>query len=250
MTPTTPKPTTSTTRTPTQIPTEVPAIQATILRTERLERHYPSGQGQITALQPFTHEFPQGVTAVVGPSGSGKSTLLNLLAGFDDPSGGSVWAGQTRLDTLSETERADFRLQHYGFVFQNHNLVSMLSAQENIEFPLMLAGVAPKERAKQARALLAEVGLEERAQHFPAQLSGGEAQRVAIARALINDPAVLLADEPTGNLDSRTGETVLELLLGFARQDRTVVLITHDFEVAGIAEHRLSVKDGLVEVKR
>ena len=217
------------------------------LKVDDLSRVYPSGEGQVTALRPFTHTFQHGMTAVVGPSGSGKSTLLNLLAGFDTPTSGRVRVGDTDLHALSETGRADFRLAHYGFVFQNHNLVAILSALENVEFPLMLAGVPPKERRDRARALLAQVGLEARTGHMPAQLSGGEAQRVALARALVSDPAVLLADEPTGNLDSKPGGEVLELLLAPARAGRTVVLITHDPEVAARADYTLRVKDGEVK---
>ncbi|WP_394649094.1 ABC transporter ATP-binding protein [uncultured Deinococcus sp.] len=220
--------------------------QPAALATENLSRVYPSGEGEILALSPLTHTFAQGLTAVVGPSGSGKSTLLNLLAGFDTPSGGRVRVGDTDLHALSETGRADFRLANYGFVFQNHNLVSILSAQENVEFPLLLAGVPARERRDRARTLLDDVGLLARAGHLPHQLSGGEAQRVAIARALARDPAVLLADEPTGNLDTRTGQKVLELLTGPARQGRTVVLITHDRDVAALADHRLEVRDGVV----
>lgn len=221
-----------------------PALPA--LRTETLSRTYPSGDGQVLALAPFTHTFPPGLTAVVGPSGSGKSTLLNLLAGFDEPTTGRVVVGDTALTSLSEADRADFRLRHYGFVFQNHNLVSILSAQENVEFPLTLAGVPHRERQDRARELLALVGLEARAGHLPNQLSGGEAQRVAVARALAHDPAILLADEPTGNLDSRTGERVLGLLQRAAATGRTVILITHDRDVAAQADHHLSVKDGEV----
>ena len=217
------------------------------LKVDTLSRVYPSGEGQITALRPFTHTFQPGMTAVVGPSGSGKSTLLNLLAGFDTPTSGRVLVGDTDLHALNETGRADFRLAHYGFVFQNHNLVAILSALENVEFPLMLAGVPPKERRDRARALLAQVDLEARSGHMPAQLSGGEAQRVALARALVSDPAVLLADEPTGNLDSKTGGEVLELLLAPARVGRTVVLITHDPEVAARADYTLRVRDGEVK---
>jgi putative ABC transport system ATP-binding protein len=184
---------------------------------------------------------------VVGPSGSGKSTLLNLLAGFDTPTQGRVLVQGTDLHTLSEAGRADFRLAHYGFVFQNHNLVAILSALENVEFPLMLAGVPTKERRDRARALLAQVGLEKRTGHMPAQLSGGEAQRVALARALVGNPDVLLADEPTGNLDTKTGNEVLELLLAPARAGRTVVLITHDLDVAARADYTLRVRDGEVK---
>lgn len=217
------------------------------LQVEGLSRVYPSGEGEVTALRPFTHTFQPGMTAVVGPSGSGKSTLLNLLAGFDTPTQGRVLVQGTDLHTLSEAGRADFRLEHYGFVFQNHNLVAILSALENVEFPLMLAGVPPKERRDRARALLAQVGLEHRTGHMPSQLSGGEAQRVALARALVGNPSVLLADEPTGNLDTKTGTEVLELLLGPARAGRTVVLITHDLDVAARADYTLRVRDGEVK---
>jgi len=220
------------------------------LQTEQLSRTYPSGDGQITALRPFSHTFAAGMTSVVGPSGSGKSTLLNLLAGFDTPSSGAVRVGDTDIHSLSEAGRADFRLKHYGFVFQSHNLVAILSAQENVEFPLMLAGVPPKERRERARALLSQVGLEGRAHHLPSHLSGGEAQRVAIARALVGNPAVLLADEPTGNLDTRSGEIILELLTRPAREGKTVVLITHDPDVAALADHHLRVRDGEVTTER
>ncbi|WP_104990255.1 ABC transporter ATP-binding protein [Deinococcus sp. NW-56] len=216
------------------------------LQVENLSRVYPSGEGQVTALAPFTHTFAPGLTAVVGPSGSGKSTLLNLLAGFDTPTSGRVVVNGTDLHALPEAGRADFRLTHYGFVFQNHNLVSILTALENVEFPLTLAGVPLRERRDRARALLDRVGLAGRASHLPSQLSGGEAQRVALARALANDPDVLLADEPTGNLDTRTGERVLELLTAPAREGRTVVLITHDRDVAALADHTLRVRDGVV----
>ncbi|AWN24184.1 ABC transporter [Deinococcus irradiatisoli] len=220
-----------------------------LLQTEQLSRIYPSGDGSITALHPFTHTFAPGLTAVVGPSGSGKSTLLNLLAGFDTPSGGAVRVGGTDIHTLGEAGRADFRLKHYGFVFQSHNLVAILSAQENVEFPLMLSGVPPRERRERARALLSDVGLEKRAHHLPSHLSGGEAQRVAVARALVSDPAVLLADEPTGNLDTRSGQVVLELLTRPARAGKTVVLITHDPDVAALADHHLRVRDGEVHAE-
>ena len=220
------------------------------LRAEALRRVYPSGEGEVVALAGFTHSFEPGLSAIVGPSGSGKSTLLGLLAGFDEPTSGRVWVGDTELHALSETGRADLRLRSYGFVFQNHNLVGILSAQENVEFPLSLAGVGRAERRDRARALLAQVGLERRAAHLPSQLSGGEAQRVALARALACDPPLLLADEPTGNLDTRTGEQVLALLRAPAQAGRTVVLITHDPEIAAQADHHLRVRDGVVEVGR
>ena len=137
------------------------------LQTDQLSRIYPSGDGEITALRPFSHTFAAGLTAVVGPSGSGKSTLLNLLAGFDTPTSGRVLVGSSDIHALSEAGRADFRLANYGFVFQSHNLVAILTAQENVEFPLMLAGMAPRERRDRARSLLSQVGLESRLSHLP-----------------------------------------------------------------------------------
>ncbi|WP_081908955.1 ABC transporter ATP-binding protein [Deinococcus sp. YIM 77859] len=220
--------------------------RTSILHVENLSRVYPSGEGTVTALSAFTHAFAPGLTAVVGPSGSGKSTLLNLLAGFDRPTTGRVVVDGTDLHALPEAVRADFRLAHYGFVFQNHNLMPILTAQENVELPLMLAGRPRRERRERARALLNSVGLAGRASHLPSQLSGGEAQRVAIARALAHDPRVLLADEPTGNLDTHTGRRVLDLLTRPAREGRTVILITHDRDVAALADHTLQVRDGVV----
>lgn len=216
------------------------------LEVRELSRRYPSGEGEVLALQPFSHAFQAGLTAVVGPSGSGKSTLLNLLAGFDNPSSGQVLALGTDIHALSEGGRAEYRRQHYGFVFQNHNLIPILSARENVEFPLSLAGWAATKRKERACELLEQVGLAARAEHLPAQLSGGEAQRVALARALALSPDLILADEPTGNLDTKSGERVLSLLLGAAKAGKTVVLITHDREVAALADWHLSVRDGVV----
>ncbi len=220
------------------------------LRAENISRIFMGGSEVVQALAPFSHSFSAGLTAVVGPSGSGKSTLLNLLAGFDSPTTGKVWVGETDLTALDESSRADMRLKRYGFVFQSHNLISILTAQENVEFPLNLAGIAPKERKAIAADLLAQVGLEKRGNHLPAQLSGGEAQRVAIARALACQPSIILADEPTGNLDSRTGEKVLSLLTEAAAQGRTVILITHDTGIAQLASQQLNIKDGVVTLTR
>jgi len=208
---------------------------------------FPSGDTHVTALDHVSYTFRPGLTAVVGPSGSGKSTLLNVLAGFDTPTSGQVLVDGRDLTRMTEAERAALRLGRFGFVFQNYNLVGILSALENVEFPLTLQGVPRGVRQERARALLAQVGLERRARHYPSQLSGGEQQRVALARALVTDPGVLLADEPTGNLDSRTGAQILELLLEPARSGKTVVLITHDADVAARADHVLHLRDGLLE---
>lgn len=223
-----------------------------MLRAEGISKIYPSGESMVTALEPFSHTFNPGqVTAIVGPSGSGKSTLLNLLAGFDKPTKGQVIhqtpQASTNLTQLLEGEKARYRLENFGFVFQNYNLMSILSAQENVEFPLTLLGIPVKERLERSRAILASVGLERRMGHFPSQLSGGEQQRVAICRALVTNANLILADEPTGNLDSKTGAGILELLLDPAREGRTVILITHDSEVAASADVRLYLRDGRLE---
>ena len=181
---------------------------------------------------------------MVGPSGSGKTTLLNLLAGFDRPSAGSVELAATKLETLDEDGRADVRLRHAGFVFQSWNLLPTLTALENVSFPLLLAGVGRSERNQRALTLLEKMGLAARADHRPNQLSGGEQQRVAIARALALEPAVLFADEPTGNLDSAAGAQVLDLLLEHASGERRLVLVTHDLQIAARAQRVLHLRDG------
>ena len=217
-----------------------------MLELRAVTKTYPSGDGTITALHRISHTFAPGLTAIVGPSGSGKSTLLNLMAGFDVPSEGEVLVDGQNIASLSEAGRAELRLARFGFVFQNYNLVAILSARENVEFPLALAKVPRPERARRAAQLLAEVGLGGRAGHLPSQLSGGEQQRVAIARALVGNPAILLADEPTGNLDTKTGAQILELLLAPARAGKTVVLITHDADVAARAGRVLHIRDGVL----
>ena len=216
-----------------------------MLRVENLSKIYPSGDSKVTALDGVSFDFEAGkVTAIIGPSGSGKSTLLNLLAGFDRPSSGRILHDTTEISRLSDAQLADYRLRHFGFVFQNYNLVSILNASENVEFPLTLQGIPRTERSRRSRALLEQLGLGHRLTHYPAQLSGGEQQRVAIARALITNPSVILADEPTGNLDTRTGKSILELLLRPASEGKTVVLITHDPAVAELAHTTLRIRDG------
>lgn len=220
-----------------------------MLEARHVKKIYPSGDSNFLALDDISYIFESGKsTAIVGPSGSGKSTLLNLLAGFDQPSSGQIMHQNTDITQLGEAARAQYRLQHFGFVFQNYNLVSILSAQENIEFPLTLLGLAPKERQERAQALLAQVGLSHRAKHYPNQLSGGEQQRVAIARALVTQASVILADEPTGNLDSKNGSSILDLLLAPTKDGRAVILITHDMQVASRADAILHIRDGKIDI--
>ena len=206
-----------------------------------------SGTIQLTILQPLTLTIPRGKTAAItGPSGSGKSTLLGLVAGLDAPTAGSVIVDGVDLTTLSEEALARLRGSRIGIVFQFFHLIPSLTALENVMVPLELAD-RPDARAR-AEALIADVGLSDRGHHYPSQLSGGEQQRVAIARALANDPAVLLADEPTGNLDSATGRQVIEILLDVnRRRGTTLVLVTHDPALARMADMSIQLRDGRIE---
>jgi putative ABC transport system ATP-binding protein len=205
-----------------------------------------SGDHQLTILHPIDLAVPSGQRlAIVGPSGSGKSTLLGLIAGLDAPTAGSIIIDATDITTLGEDELARLRGEKIGFVFQSFHLIPSLTALENILVPMEIAG--RRDAAARARALLAEVGLEDRGHHYPAQLSGGEQQRVAIARALSNEPVILLADEPTGNLDSKTGHQVIELLLAINEErGATLVVVTHDQEIASMADARVYLRDGMV----
>ena len=190
---------------------------------------------------------PGEYLAIVGPSGCGKSTLLQLLGGIDTPSGGTVEILGTRLDTLSDRELTRLRLLRLGFVFQRFHLLPVLTARENVELPMAEAGVKGPERRARARDLLAYVGLGARAEHRATQLSGGEMQRVAIARALANRPAVLLADEPTGELDAATGHAILELFGRLHRDGTTLVVVTHDERLSDEAGRTLQMLDGRIE---
>ena len=206
----------------------------------------PSGTGTLTILQPLELAIPGGrVVAITGASGSGKSTLLGLIAGLDAPSTGSILIDGVDITGLSEDALARLRGTKIGFVFQFFHLLPSLTAFENVLVPIEIAG--GPDPAGRATALLAEVGLSRRGHHYPSQLSGGEQQRVAIARALANNPPILLADEPTGNLDSATGHHVIELLLQVHRsRGTTLVLVTHDPEIAAIADLSISLRDGRV----
>ena len=206
-----------------------------------------SGDQPLTILHPLDLFIPSGqCVSVVGPSGSGKSTLLGLIAGLDAPTTGEILIDGIEITNLDEDAMASLRGSKIGFVFQFFHLIPSLSAFENILVPLEISGVAGAR--KRAEGLLEDVGLVERAHHYPSQLSGGEQQRVAIARALANNPLILLADEPTGNLDSTNGHHVVEILLDVnRRRGTTVVLVTHDNELAGISEVTLAMRDGQAE---
>ena len=211
-----------------------------------ISKTVPSGDSMLTILHPLDLTIDSGhVAAITGPSGSGKSTLLGLLAGLDAPSTGRIVIDGSDITAMSEDDLARFRGTRIGFVFQFFHLLPSLTALENVRVPLEIAGAG--DAGKRADALLTEVGLGARRHHYPSQLSGGEQQRVAIARALANDPAILLADEPTGNLDSATGHQVIDLLIEVNRRRKTtVVLVTHDQELAARAARTIALRDGRV----
>lgn len=218
-----------------------------MLRAVGLSKSYLTPAGTVTALANVDVAFQPGkLTTIVGPSGSGKSTLLNLLAGFDKPTAGEVYLGDELLSDLHESEISRLRLHRFGFVFQSYNLVAVLNAWQNVALPLGLAGQGAARRKATATAMLERFGLAARATHLPSKLSGGERQRVSLARALVNDPEVVFADEPTGNLDSRSGRTVLQALRDVAAEGRTVIVVTHDLGIAERADAVLELLDGRV----
>jgi ABC-type lipoprotein export system ATPase subunit len=223
-----------------------------VLRTRGLAKDYGQGAGLVRALDGVELEVASGETlAVMGPSGCGKSTLLHLLGGLERPSAGEVWLAGRRIDQLSEKALARLRRQAIGFVFQAFHLLDELTAAENVELPALLAGRTPGAARRRAAELLDQVGLSGRAEHLPAALSGGERQRVAIARALSNQPLVVLADEPTGNLDSAATLDVLRLLDSLRAAGQTLLIVTHDARIAATADRLISMRDGaLVEETR
>ena len=219
-----------------------------LIRLDRVSKSYTEGAETRHVLRETSVEFFEGeLVAIRGRSGCGKSTLLNLVAGIDAPTGGEVWVEGTCLGRVSPAQRTLFRRDRLGFIFQFFNLIPTLSVVENVQLPLELRGVPAEEAAGRARDLLGEVGLAERERAFPDRLSGGEQQRVAIARALAQDPRIVLADEPTGNLDDATGEAVMELLDRVTRQSgRTLLLVTHSPHVAARADRVYTIEEGHV----
>jgi ABC-type lipoprotein export system ATPase subunit len=216
------------------------------IKLTNLARYFQRGGMDVQALRGVDLAIEPGeFVALVGPSGSGKSTLLNLLGGLDRPSAGELWLDGTALHTATEADRTLHRRQRIGFIFQSFNLLPRLTAVENVAIPLMLSGVSLAERETRAKALLEKVGLGHRLDHYPTELSGGEQQRTAVARALIHNPSLILADEPTGNLDSKTGEEVMALLKELNReQGITLIVVTHDEEVAAYADRIVKLRDG------
>ncbi len=218
-----------------------------IIRCENVVRQYTMGDAVVTAVRGITLQIERGeFVALTGPSGCGKSTLLHLLGAVDVPSAGRVQIEGRDTAQMRDREATEFRLRRIGFVFQRFYLMPTLSAAENVELPMAEAGVARRVRTARARELLGYVGLGDRSGHRPTQLSGGEQQRVAIARALANEPALLLADEPTGELDADTGATLLELFAQLHRDGTTLVFVTHDPVVAGAAKRVVRLRDGRI----
>jgi putative ABC transport system ATP-binding protein len=221
---------------------------AEIVQLESAEKIYRMGNQDIKALAGITVSFSRGsFWAIMGPSGSGKSTMMNILGCLDRLTSGRYVLEDRDVSTLDDDSLSELRLRHLGFVFQSFNLIPQLTVQRNIELPLYYLGWDASSSAERTRELAQKVGLEERLNHRPAELSGGQMQRVAIARALANDPQIIFADEPTGNLDTATGEQILQLLVELNEQGKTIVMVTHESHVAAHAKRRLHMLDGLVE---
>jgi len=217
--------------------------------TKKLSKVYVIGAERVIALGSVSLTIPKGeICCLLGPSGSGKSTLLNMLAGLEKPTKGSITIHGKRVDKLSERQLAIFRQKNFGFVFQSYNLMPTLTAVENVALPLAFKGIAKSKREKRAVEMLKAVGLGDRLKHRPTQMSGGQQQRVGIARAFVAEPNVVFADEPTGNLDTKTTLEVMEKMVELTRaRGKTLLLVTHDIEIAGYADRILHIRDGDIE---
>jgi len=218
-----------------------------LIRTENLWKTYQMGSTQVHALQSVTFQIRRNeYVAIMGPSGSGKSTLMNLIGCLDTPTNGNYWLNEKLVSTMKDDELAHIRNKEIGFVFQTFNLLARSTALHNVELPLIYSGVPAKERINRAQKCLEMVELKDRMHHKPNELSGGQRQRVAIARALVNNPSIILADEPTGNLDSATGEEILKLFNKLHREGNTIVLVTHERDIAAYAHRIISIRDGKI----
>lgn len=221
----------------------------TIIKIENLKKVYRMGQEKVYALNGINLEIKKGeICCLFGTSGSGKSTLLNMVAGLEKPTKGSVLVKNLRIDKLNEKELAKYRQKYVGFIFQSYNLLPNLTALENVTLPLIFKGYSKKAREKAAKAMLKAVGLGDRMQHKPNQMSGGQQQRVSIARAFVENPEIILADEPTGNLDSKTTKEIMELIAGMAEKfGQTILLVSHDTEASDYADRIVYIRDGEIE---
>ena len=218
-----------------------------VIELSGIKKIYQVGGQEVAALAGIDLNITKGeFAALMGPSGSGKSTLMNILGCLDRPTVGSYKLDGQEVATLSDDELAVTRNRRIGFVFQNFNLLSRISAADNVALPLVYAGVGRKEREEKAKKILDAVGLGDRAEHQPNELSGGQRQRVAIARALVNDPHIIMADEPTGNLDTKSTKEIMEIFEGLHKEGRTIILVTHEPDIAACASRQLLVRDGLI----
>lgn len=223
-------------------------MQKSIISVKELRKTYIMGTTQVNALQSINLDiFKNEYVALMGPSGSGKSTLMNLLGCLDSPTGGEYWLNGTNVSTMTDSELAEVRNKEIGFVFQTFNLLPRLTALENVALPLVYAGMSKNDRLDRAREVLMAVGLGDRMTHKPNELSGGQRQRVAIARALVNNPSIILADEPTGNLDSKTSTEIMGIFEEIHQQGNTIILVTHEPDIALYAHRIVKLLDGLVE---
>jgi putative ABC transport system ATP-binding protein len=221
-------------------------MTTSLVQIRDLHKVYHRGSERIDVLQGVTLDIPQGdFLALMGPSGSGKTTLLNLMGGLDTPNGGSITVGNDRIDRMSGGRLSAWRSRHIGFVFQMYNLLPVLTAARNVELPLLLTKLGKADRRKRVSVALSVVGLAERSNHYPRQLSGGQEQRVGIARAIVTDPTLLLCDEPTGDLDRKSGDEILDLLQALNRDHgKTIVMVTHDPHAAARAKRTLFLEKG------
>ncbi len=223
-------------------------LDGVIIRTEGLKKDYVLGAETVHAVRGVDLEIHRGeFVAIMGPSGSGKSTFMNMIGCLDTPTAGSYWLNGQLVSTLTDDALARVRNKEIGFVFQTFNLLARATALHNVELPLIYAGVGAKERRRRAAEKLALVGLGDRMEHKPPEMSGGQRQRVAIARALVNEPALLLADEPTGNLDSLTSQEIMQQLTDLNKEGQTIVLVTHEHDIATYAKRQVHLRDGQLE---
>ena len=219
-----------------------------LVRFDNIHKIYEMGTQQVKALNGVSVSFEKGsFWAVMGPSGSGKSTMMNILGCLDRPTSGQYFLEDQDVSVLNDDSLSDIRLKYVGFVFQSFNLIPQLTVQRNIELPLYYLGLDAEQSSKQAKEMALKVGLGDRLNHRPSELSGGEMQRVAIARALAGDSHIILADEPTGNLDSSTGEQIMDLLAELNREGKTIIMVTHEANIAAYAKNRLHMKDGFID---
>jgi len=221
-----------------------------LVELRNVSKIYRLGEEEIRALDDVSLDIDEGeFISIIGPSGSGKSTLMHILGCLDSPTHGTIKLDGVMIQDASARQLAAMRNRKIGFVFQFFNLLPKLTVLQNVELPMIYSGVSGRERVQRAMAALESVGMSNRAKHRPSQLSGGQQQRAAIARALVNDPRIIFADEPTGNLDSHTGEAILQLFRSLSEQKRTIVLVTHDPEIAAVTPRRIEIRDGKIAIK-